>query len=269
MPPNGVKTRAQRKKEAAGGAPASPIQMLPLTAPRRAPKRKPTASNATRESTSAATSGSEAENTKETIESQEHTSESTEPETVVESIEKPENINSEAQNSPLVPGISVSQSAPIAAGSPAHRSASPSPSPSRPTQNRNYAVLQLWVNADGDVLNAKRPASQPTVALAVPMEHLANCLRKLAMDYPGAPNAPLLSTSVGTKVPTTEVKKRKAMVGPREFSGFNAFAGLIINRMIPLTPSPDAVCDSACRKTLIVLFVTNQLPFMTQVVCSA
>ena len=159
--PDGVKTRAQRRKEAAGGAPSSPARMLPLAAPRRVPKRKPKKTNETRESTPTAASGSETERTKEPNQPQDSVrTPSSEPENVVQSVETQEHNdttghtssetalssfnpnnqlllitpNSSAQagatSSQPAEGANGSSAASSAGSRAAYRSATPSPSPS-------------------------------------------------------------------------------------------------------------------------------------------
>ena len=201
--PDGVKTRAQRRKEAAGGAPSSPARMLPLTAPRRVPRRKPKKTNETRESTPTAASGSETERTEEPGQPQDSArTQSSEPEHIVQSVETQEHndttgrTSSETATSSLNPnnqlllitpnssahagaissqpaeGANGSSAASSAGSRAAYRSATPSPSSSAAaepqTQSRGTMVSSSAQADDLPEPNVKESAMPVTSTAITP-----------------------------------------------------------------------------------------------------
>ena len=204
--PDGVKTRAQRRKEAAGGAPSSPARMLPLTAPRRVPKRKPKKTNETRESTPTAASGSETERTEEPSQPQDSVrTQSSEPENVVQSVETQEHndttghTSSETASSSFNPnnqlllitpnssaqagatssqpteGATGSSAASSAGSRVAYRSATPSPSPSAAaeaqSQSRGTMVsssIQTDDVPESNVAKSAMPVTSTAITPAPP-----------------------------------------------------------------------------------------------------
>lgn len=82
----------------------------------------------------------------------------------------------------------------------------------RTPQPEKYALLHLWTDASMAALEATRPDSDPTLAVAVPMARFAQFLRSLAKEFPGdnSPKGQKLTVSTATQTIASGGKKRKA-----------------------------------------------------------